>query len=259
MIKALFLGDIVGKPGRRIVEERLPSLVLDYGVDVVVGNVENIAGGVGVTPETLDKVFGAGVDIATSGNHIFDKKEMAPAMDGYPNLLRPANYPPGTPGQGYTIFPLPKGQRLAVINISGLVFMPDLDCPFRTADRLLDKIADECDAVIVDFHAEATSEKNMMGLYLDGRVGAVIGTHTHVQTADEAILPGGTAYITDVGMCGPTGGVIGTAPDSVRTRFVIKMPARFDVHDGPPMINAVFLTLNEESGKAINIRRIWID
>lgn len=259
MIKTLFLGDIVGKPGRRIVEERLPSLLLDYGADVVIGNVENIAGGVGVTPETLERVFGAGVDIATSGNHIFDKKEMAPAMGDYPNLLRPANYPPGTPGRGYSLFPLPKGQRLAVINVSGLVFMPGLDCPFRTVDRLLEEIEGDYDAVIVDFHAEATSEKNMMGLYLDGRVGAVIGTHTHVQTADETIMPGGTAYISDVGMCGPTGGVIGTAPEPVRTRFVSKMPARFDVHDGPAMINALFLTLEEETGEAINIRRIWLD
>jgi len=237
----------------------LPSLVLDYSADVVIGNVENIAGGVGVTPETLERVFGAGVDIATSGNHIFDKKEMAPAMDGYPTLLRPANYPPGTPGTGYTLFPLPKGQRLAVVNVSGLVFMPNLDCPFRTVDRIIEAIEGEYDAIIVDFHAEATSEKNMMGLYVDGRVGAVIGTHTHVQTADEAILPGGTAYITDVGMCGPAGGVIGTAIEPVRTRFVARMPARFDVHDGPPMLNAVFLSLDEESGKAINLRRIWVD
>jgi len=258
MIKLLFLGDIVGKPGRRILEERLSSLILDSGVDVVIGNVENIAGGAGVTSKTLDRVFGAGVDIATSGNHIFDKKEFVDEIENSPNVLRPANYPPQTPGRGYGIFPLPEGQRLGVINLSGITFMPVMDCPYRKADEIIDEMSGKCDAIIVDFHAETTSEKQLMRHYLDGRVAAVIGTHTHVQTADETISPDSTAYITDVGMCGPTGGIIGTDPDAVVRRMIDRMPARFEVHNGPAIISAVLLFIDDKQGKAVSIRRISI-
>lgn len=258
MIRILFIGDVVGRPGRRFLRERLGGMARDWRADVTIANLENIAGGTGVTPALLGDIFRWGLDVGTSGNHVFDKKEIMPAIDEYPRLLRPANYPPGAPGRGYTVFPLPRGQRLGVVNLCGRVYMDALDCPFRRADEILDELAGDCDAIIIDFHAEATAEKEAFARYVDGRCAAVIGTHTHVPTADETILPGGTAFITDIGMCGPVGGVIGTQLEPVLTRVVKKLPARYEVHKGPCRCDGVFLIIDKETGPALSIRRFQV-
>lgn len=258
MIKVLFIGDVVGRPGRAFLRERLGPMARDWRADVTVANLENVAGGVGVTPELLGEIFRWGLDVGTSGNHVFDKKEILPAINDYPRFLRPANYPPGTPGRGCAVFPLPRGQRLGVVNLCGRVFMDALDCPFRRADEILGELREECDAIVVDFHAEATAEKEAFARYVDGRSAAVIGTHTHVPTADERILPRGTAFITDIGMCGPSGGVIGTQLEPVLTRVVKQLPARFEVHKGPVRCDGVFLIIDEETGSALSIRRFQV-
>jgi hypothetical protein len=253
-MKILFLGDVVGRVGRRLVAERAAALAADHGAELIVANVENAAAGAGITPSTLAALTKAGVDVATSGNHVFAQREAAEQMDAMPTLVRPANYPPGTPGRGYVVVTTPGGARVAVVNLAGRVFMDCLDCPFRTADRVLEEVAGA--TVVVDFHAEATSEKEAMGHYLDGRVAAVVGTHTHVQTADERVLPGGTAYITDVGMTGAAGGVIGTEVGPVLRRLVGKMPARFTPAEGEGILGAVVLDLDEAQGRARRIVRI---
>jgi metallophosphoesterase (TIGR00282 family) len=257
-MRILFIGDVVGDVGRRIVADRLPALRASQAPSLVIANVENVAGGAGVTPATLAKVLAAGVDVATSGNHVFARREALTAMDDMPALVRPLNYPPGAPGRGWLVATTAAGAKVAVLNAAGRVFMDMLDCPFRTLDAALADVTAETRFVVVDFHAEATSEKEAMAHYLDGRVSAVIGTHTHVQTADERVLPGGTAYITDVGMTGPAGGIIGTEARAVLKRFITRLPARFTPAKGEGLLSAVLVDLDDETGKARGIERIFV-
>jgi len=220
------VGDVHGRPGRRAVARRVPSLRRELGVDFVVANAENSAGGVGLTPQTAGELFAAGVDALTGGNHTWAKREAYGLLDSDPRVVRPANYPPGVPGQGSTVIRR-GGAALAVLNLQGRVFMEPLDDPFRVARAEVDRLRELTPFVLVDFHAEATSEKLALGYFLDGKVTAVVGTHTHVQTADERVLPGGTAYITDVGMTGPRDGVIGMDRDAILQRFLLQLPVRF--------------------------------
>ncbi|HJZ67066.1 MAG TPA: TIGR00282 family metallophosphoesterase, partial [Blastocatellia bacterium] len=233
-MNVIIIGDIVGKPGRKILTATLKRLREQHEAEFVIANVENAAEGAGLVPKVGDEILAAGVDVMTSGNHIFDKKEVIPYIESQPRLLRPANYAPDAPGRGVWIGSTASGTPVAVINVQGRVFMPPTDCPFRTADRLLAEIGNRARVIIVDHHAEATSEKQAMGRYLDGRVSAVVGTHTHVQTADEQILAGGTAYITDLGMTGPYDSVIGVEAQLVITRFVRGMPSRYHPATGGP-------------------------
>lgn len=253
-MKVAFFGDVVGKRGRTALEDGIRRVRL-AGADFVVANGENASGGIGLTPENASQLLSSGVDLITSGNHIWSKKEMAESISGMERVLRPANYPAGVPGRGYAVIKA-NSFRLAVLNLQGRVFMEGIDCPFRKADEILNALGAEADAVIVDFHAEATSEKNALGLYLDGRVTAVLGTHTHVQTADERVLPEGTAFITDVGMCGPLDSVIGMDPATVIPRFLTAMPTRFEVGAGRPVVNAVVVDIDHSTGKARNIERL---
>lgn len=257
MLRILMIGDIVGRPGRKAVKEAIRNYQKKYQLDFVIANGENAAGGVGLTREIADELFANGVDFITMGNHTWDKKDIIQFIDHEPRLIRPANYPPGTPGKGHAVIRLNKGLRIGIINISGRVFLPPLDCPFRTADELVKEISRETPVIIVDFHAEATSEKVAFGWYLDGRVTAVIGTHTHIQTSDERILPGGTAYITDVGMTGPRDSVLGVDKDLVLQKFLTQMPVRFEVAEGIAQLNALLLDVDESTGKTIKVQRIY--
>ncbi len=257
-MKILFIGDIVGKPGRRAVRELVPSIMAENKVDCLIANCENAAAGFGVTREVVDELLQSRVDILTSGNHIWDKKEVLDFIGDYDSLLRPANYPAGTQGRGSIVIPAQSGDNVAVLNLSGRIFMQPLDCPFRVAERELEKIKDRAKIIIVDFHAEATSEKKAMGWFLDGRVSAVLGTHTHVQTADEEIQPGGTAYISDVGMTGPFDSVIGIRREEILQRFLTQVPNKFDVARGDVRLQAVILDIDVESGKCLAVeRRTW--
>jgi len=247
----LVIGDIVGQPGRKAVLEVLPPLRKQYGLDMVIANAENAAGGFGLTPAIARELIEVGVHVITSGNHIWAQKDIIPELDSGIPVLRPLNYPPGVPGRGYFI----TGQTM-VVNLMGRTFMNDIDCPFRAMDALLDKVKDRPPVVIVDFHAEATSEKMAMGRYLDGRVSAVLGTHTHVGTIDTQILPHGTAYVTDIGMTGPTDSIIGDDVDSVIKRFLTGMPHRLSVGKGKPILNAILVGVDEGSGRAVSIERI---
>ena len=255
----LFVGDIMGKPGRWVLSQLLTGLKKKYAVDFTVVNVENAAGGYGCTPQIAQKIKSYGADLQTSGNHIWDRKEIYPFMETDANFLRPANHPPGAPGFGSRIKTLITGQKVAVLNLEGRVFMRELECPFRYADRELEEIRKETPIILVDFHAEATSEKQAMGWYLDGRVSAVVGTHTHVQSADEQILPGGTAFITDVGMTGPHRGVIGINAQDALARFLTQLPHRFTVASEDIKLCAVVVSVDEQSGKATKIERLRID
>jgi len=250
------IGDIVGRPGRKAIKDTLASIRQELRLDMIIANGENAAGGTGITGSIAEELFKNGVDVLTTGNHVWDKKEIVPYIDNEPRILRPGNYPPGTPGRGYGVFDI-KGVRVGVINISGRVYLSDLDCPFRLADRYIENISGETNVIIVDFHAEATSEKVAMGLYLDGKVSLVAGTHTHVQTADERLLPNGTAYITDLGMTGPLHSVIGVKSNLAIQKFITQMPVRFEVADGPYQFNAIMVEVEEENGKAVNIQRIF--
>ncbi len=253
-MRILAIGDIIGKPGRKAVRSILPGLRSEYNVNLVVANGENAAGGLGLTPTTAKEVFDSGVDVITTGNHIWAYKEIVPYLDNEPALLRPLNYPPSTPGRGYLI---KKG--VLVVNLLGRVFIGHFDCPFRAMDQLLAELGTERkppSAIIVDFHAEATSEKVAMGRYLDGRVSAVLGTHTHVGTIDVRILPGGTAYVTDIGMVGPVDSVIGDDPDSVINRFLTQIPSRLSVGRGRVNFDAILVEVDENNGKAVDIKRI---
>jgi len=247
----LVVGDIVGQPGRKAVHEVLPMLRRQYRLDMVIVNAENAAGGFGLTSAIAQELIEAGVHILTSGNHIWAQKDIIPDLDSEMPVLRPLNYPPGVPGKGYYI----TGKTM-VVNLMGRTFMNDIDCPFRAMDKLLEEIEDRPPVIIVDFHAEATSEKMAMGWYLDGRVSAVLGTHTHVGTIDAQILPQGTAYVTDIGMTGPTGSIIGDDVESVLRRFLTGMPHRLSVGKGKPVLNAVLVEIDENSGRAISIERI---
>jgi metallophosphoesterase (TIGR00282 family) len=253
-MRILFIGDVMGKPGRRLVRDLLPVLRREEGpFDFVVANGENAAAGFGLTGGTLRELLDSGVDVLTGGNHIFDKKEFLPLLDSEPLVLRPANYPAEVPGRGVGIF-RKNDRALAVLNLQGRAFMPPIDCPFRTADALLSEIDVNC--VLVDVHAEASSEKRALALYLDGRVSAVIGTHTHVQTADEDVLPGGTATLTDAGMTGGHGGVIGMTLESVLPRMKTGVPSKFDVCETDPRLEGVILDVDDETGRALSIRRL---
>jgi hypothetical protein len=236
--------------------ELLSNLVKEFQIDLVIANGENAAGGNGITPEIAEELYDSGVDILTMGNHVWDKKEILTYFDVERRIIRPANYPPGTPGKGSIIYSVTRNVKVGVINLSGRVFLGNLDCPFRSADVLIEEISKHTPVILVDFHAEATSEKQAMGWYLDGRVTAVLGTHTHIQTADERLFPDGTAYITDVGMTGPRDSVLGVKTEIVLKKFLTQMPGRFEIANGVAQINAVVLGVNPANGKAHSIRRI---
>jgi metallophosphoesterase (TIGR00282 family) len=250
LVLILAIGDIVGRPGRRAVSQLLPGLRQQYGLDLVIANGENAAGGIGLTLATARELLDCGVDVITSGNHIWAQKEIIPYLDGEMPILRPLNYPPGVPGKGHIII----GQA-AVVNLMGRTFIGDFDCPFRAMDKLLSEL--EQRVIIVDFHAEATSEKVAMGRYLDGRVSAVLGTHTHVGTIDAQILPQGTAYVTDIGMSGPLDSVIGDDAEAVIQRFLTGMPHHLSVGKGKTALNAVMVKIDDESGKGLSIERVY--
>jgi 2',3'-cyclic-nucleotide 2'-phosphodiesterase len=255
-VKLLFIGDIFGKIGRDLVQRALPALVDRHEIALVIANAENSAGGFGITRETGDAILKAGVDVMTSGNHVWDKKEALEYIGLEPRLLRPANYPAGVPGCGTLIARTAQGDEVGVLNIMGRVFMVDIDDPFRVAERELEKLRARTPIVLVDMHAEATSEKLAMGWFLDGKVSAVVGTHTHVQTADDQILPGGTAYLTDVGMTGPHDGIIGVEREPVINRFLTGLPARFEPASGNPKLHAVLIEVDPKSGRATGIERL---
>jgi 2',3'-cyclic-nucleotide 2'-phosphodiesterase len=263
-LRILFVGDVFGQAGRRIVSEHLAPLIEQREVDLVVVNAENAAGGFGVTPAIADELFDQGAHVLTTGNHVWDKREIIEYMQSVAEdsherarrILRPANYVAGTPGHGIYQGELPSGQSYAVINLQGRVFMGNLEDPFRAADALLKKITAK--VIFVDFHAEATSEKVALGWYLDGRVTAVIGTHTHVPTADQRILPGGTAYQTDVGMSGPFDSVIGVEKELVLARFLSGMPGKFEAAKGDPRMCAALIECNGQTGQALSIERIMM-
>lgn len=252
------IGDIIGRPGREAVEGLLPDLRRERGIDFVTANGENVAGGMGLTPSTADSLLAAGVDVITSGNHIWDKREIYPYLESSERVLRPLNY--GTndvPGRGWGRYHALDGTELVVLNLQGRTYMPQIENPFTDADRLLDESAEPLPPVrIVDFHCELTSEKNALGLYLDGRVSAVVGTHTHIVTADERILPKGTAYQTDLGMTGPLWSVIGFDPATVLPRFVNALPTRFEVGGAPILFNAAQIDVDPATGRALAIERI---
>jgi len=248
----LAIGDIVGRPGRRAVSQLLPGLRQQYGLDLIIANGENAAGGLGLTLSTAKELFDAGVDVLTSGNHIWVHKEIIPYLDGEMPILRPLNYPPGVPGKGHIAI----GQA-AVVNLMGRTFIGDFDCPFRAMDQLLTEL--EQPIIIVDFHAEATSEKVAMGRYLDGRVSAVLGTHTHVGTIDAQLLPQGTAYVTDIGMTGPLDSVIGDDAEAVIQRFLTRMPHRLSVGKGKTALNAILIKVEDDTGRALSIDRIYLE
>ena len=254
-MKIRMVGDVFGEPGRAAVKKLLPKLRQQHAIDLVVVNVENAAAGFGVTPQIAREVLDQGADVMTSGNHIWDKKEIVEYITKENLLLRPANFPAGTPGVGHvTVKAGP--HRVAVVNLMGRVFMSAIDCPFRKADEILGEMSKETRVVLVDMHAEATSESVAMGWYLDGRVSAVVGTHRHVQTADERVLPGGTAYITDLGMTGPIDSVIGVDKDLILQRFLTQMPVRFEAAKGPAALHGVVITVDPETGRASDIVRI---
>ncbi len=253
----LFVGDVVGKPGRRILAQMLPALRREFRVDLVIANGENSAGGFGITRDTFDDLLAAGVDVVTGGNHTWQAREVYALLDSDLRLLRPANYPPGTPGRGFGVFRTSTAHApVAVINLEGRVFMQPLDSPFVVAREEVERLRRETPVIVVDMHAEATSEKAALGWYLDGRVSAVVGTHTHVQTADEKILPGGTAFITDVGMTGPRDSIIGMGREEVLQRFLTLLPNRFDVAAGVAQLNAVAIEVDETTGHARRVQRL---
>jgi metallophosphoesterase (TIGR00282 family) len=256
MIRLLFIGDIVGKPGRELVRRGLAPLVARHGIDLVIANVENSAAGFGVTPDIADDFLHWGVHVMTGGNHTWDKKEILPYFAEQPRLLRPANFPAGTPGRGVFIARTAAGVPVAVINAMGRVFMTAIDDPFKVVEAEIDAVRKEARVIFVDFHAEATSEKVAMGWHLDGRATAVVGTHTHVQTADERVLPKGTAYITDVGMTGPHDSVIGVDKSAIIARFLTGRPQRFETATENPRLNGVIVAADETTGRAQSIERV---
>ncbi|PIQ81916.1 MAG: TIGR00282 family metallophosphoesterase [Candidatus Omnitrophica bacterium CG11_big_fil_rev_8_21_14_0_20_64_10] len=257
-MKILMVGDVVGAPGRDAVKAIVPILKARLGLDFVVVNAENIAGGAGVTPKTANELLSAGADMLTSGQHIWRQKEILSYIAAEPRLLKPANYPAGTPGIGAHCYKSRAGDAVGVINLLGRVFMgvDALDDPFRKADQLIEELKQKTKVILVDFHAEATSEKIVMGWYLDGRVSAVVGTHTHVQTADERILPKGTAYLTDLGMTGPHDSVIGREIKPVLEKFLTGMPNKFDVAEGNVWLCGALIEVDERTGKAVSIVRV---
>lgn len=253
-MKILFIGDIMGSPGRNATRVFIQKLKQEKGpFDFVIAEGENAAGGFGLTEKVTNELFSYGIDILTNGNHIWDKKDFIPLLDELPNVLRAANYPNGTQGRGFAVYEK-NGKRLAVLCLQGRTFMPPVDCPFQTADRILEKCNEKC--VFVDFHAEATSEKKALALYLDGRISAICGTHTHIQTADEQILPKGTAFITDVGMSGGHAGLIGMTAESVMPKFLYGTPTKFEVCKDDIKFQAVIIDIDEQTGNALSLERV---
>ncbi len=255
-MRILFIGDIVGRPGRLALRERLGRLIDTHCIDLVIANGENAAAGFGLTVDVADELFSLGIDVMTTGNHIWDKKDILELLDSEDRLLRPDNYPGDAPGSGAGIYRTAGGIAVGVINLEGRVFMKNLDCPFQAADRLIEQMLKITPIILVDFHAEATSEKAALGWHLEGRVSAVVGTHTHVQTADERVLPQGTAYISDVGMTGSRDGVIGMRREQVVAKFLSQRPTRFEISKKDPAINAVIIEIDEDTGRALQIDRV---
>lgn len=255
-MRILYLGDIFGRATRQMIRQELRAIRQAEAVDFVVGNGENASGGRGIDPNGVDELLDAGIDVVTTGNHIWRHRSIEPVLDEEPRLIRPANFPANNPGRGWTCATARDGTRVGVVNLIGRVFMGDFDCPFRAADRALADLKDQADVVVVDMHAETTSEKAAMGWYLDGRVSLVVGSHTHIQTADEKILPEGTGFLTDAGMCGPTRSVIGMRREDVIERFLSQRPARFEVAGGPILLQGVFVDVEPATGRANAIRRL---
>ncbi|MFH1715095.1 MAG: TIGR00282 family metallophosphoesterase [Elusimicrobiota bacterium] len=254
-MKIIFIADIIGKPGRAVLSKELPLLIHEECPDLVIANGENAAAGFGITPDVAKELFENKIDVITLGNHTWDKKEVASLLDD-PGIVRPANYPEGVKGKGYTIVETKKGQKVGVLNLMGRVFMNSIDCPFKKADAVIEEIKKETQYIIVDVHAEATSEKNALGWYLDGRVSAVLGTHTHVQTSDDKILPRGTAYITDVGMTGSQDSVIGIKKEIIIEKFLKQVPIKYEVNDKKLVLEGVIVNIDDKSGKAVSIKRL---
>jgi metallophosphoesterase (TIGR00282 family) len=255
-MRVIFIGDIVGKPGRELIRTGLSRLVEHWGADLVVANAENAAAGFGITKDIGDALLGWGIQVMTSGNHIFDKKEAVPYIAAEPRLLRPANYPAGVPGRGSHIAQTGDGRLVGIVNVMGRVFMPILDDPFAVVLREIEALKHRTRVILVDFHAEATSEKIAMGWHLDGKATLVVGTHTHVQTADERILPNGTAYLSDAGMTGPHDSIIGMEREAAMTRFLTGMPAKFEPASGNPRLNGLIVDADERTGRALRVTRI---
>jgi metallophosphoesterase (TIGR00282 family) len=258
-LKILFIGDIVGKPGRRAILRLLDNIKNSYQIDFVIANAENASGGFGITPDVLRELFDYGIDLLTSGNHIWDKREIIPKLDEEKRLLRPANYPIENPGTGSVVFQTEADENVGVLNLLGRIFMNSIDCPFKTAIEEVKKLKARANVIIIDIHAEATSEKMAMGWFLDGKVSAIIGTHTHIQTADERVLPEGTAYITDVGMTGAMDSVIGMNKEIIIERFLTQRPQRFKVAKRDIQLNAVIIDINPKTGKSNSIQRLKMD
>lgn len=251
----LLIGDIVGKPGRAVLRALLSRLQKENDIEFTIANAENAAGGRGLTQDVKDEILGLGIDVLTMGNHVWDNKNIFSFIDDEPRLIRPANYPGDCPGQGYHIYNAGFNKKIAVINLSGRIYLPPLDCPFQIANDILEKLPKTVDYTIVDFHAEATSEKLALGYYLDGKVTAVLGTHTHIQTADERIMPKGTGYITDLGMTGPVHSILGMEIEPIIDKFLSGRPTRFDVAKGQAQIQGVILQLDDDSSKLLEIKR----
>lgn len=260
-MRILMIGDTIGKPGRRMVARFLPELRARYQADLVIVNGENAAGGFGITPEVARELLDLGVHCITSGNHVWDKKEIYGYIASEPRLLRPANYAPGQPGRGFLVTEVEPYGKVAVLNLIGRVFMGPADCPFRAADAILANLPADVKVIVVDMHGDATSEKVAMGRYLDGRVSAVLGTHSHVVTADESLLPNGTAYLTDIGMTGPIDSVIGIKKELIIQKFLTSMPTRYEVAPGPAVLRAVAVAVDPDTGRAARIERVtrWED
>lgn len=257
-MRVMLVGDVIGRPGRRAFRKYVQQLRKEKAIDVVIVNGENSAAGKGLTRTSLDELYSGGADIVTTGNHVWDKKDVLEFIDQEPFLIRPANYPEGAPGKGYCLYPF-RAKTIGVMNLSGRSFMPALDCPFQKVDDMLKEIKGQCDIIFLDFHAETTSEKMAMGWYLDGQVNGVVGTHTHIQTADERILPKGTAYITDLGMVGPWNSVLGVQTDKIIYKFITGLPVRFEVEaEGPQVFSAVVVEIDDKSNRTVSIERILL-
>lgn len=256
-MKILMVGDVIGRPGRKAFAKYTKQLKKEYNIDMVIVNGENSAGGKGVSQKSLSELYAGGADVVTTGNHVWDNREIYEFVDREPYLVRPANYPVGAPGKGYCIFPY-RAKNIAVINMSGRAFMPQMDCPFQKVEEILHEIGDEADIIVLDFHAETTSEKMAMGFYLDGRVQIVAGTHTHIQTADDRILPQGTAYITDLGMTGPWNSILGVESDIIIKHFTTCMPVRHEVAKGTCVYSGLLVEIDDKTNAPVYVQRIMI-
>lgn len=256
-MRVLFIADVIGQPGRKVLNEFLPRWIPEKKIDLVIANAENASGGFGLTPPVAEEIFASGVEVITLGNHTWDRKEIMDIIDD-PRIVRPANYPPGCPGQGWRIVNTRSGLKTGIMNLMGRIYMLETDCPFRKAQEILPSILKHTKIIIVDMHAEITSEKVAMGWFLDGQVSAVIGTHTHVQTADERVLPGGTAYITDVGMTGARDSVIGIEKEIIIKRYLTRLPVRFEIARGDPVFSGVLIEIDEKSARASGLERFTV-